>query len=176
MFTRFHRSFEPQFHPERLNELSELKKPSKIFVCSVADLFAEWTPEEWVYKVLVTMQDYPQHEYQLLTKQPRFDSWVLKNYWVGVTVNNQDDVWKIEKVKRVDAKIRFVSFEPLLGNIDCNLENLEWIIIGKLTGSRKVPLQKEWVQNLINQAGDFDIPVFIKNNVGWHEKIQEFPL
>lgn len=192
MFTRFHRSFEPTFHPERLNEPWELKKPSKIFCCSVADLFAEWTPVEWRDAVLESINLCPiNHTFQLLTKNPEripegFYGKQDRPIWIGATITSQSEMWKaIQLYHRVWGHVnRFLSFEPLLEAIDIiqpHLENypylngIDWIIIGKLTGSRKVPLQKEWVQSLIDQARQYNIPIFIKNNVGWPEKIQEFP-
>lgn len=180
LFTRFKKSFEPTFYPERLEELSKLKKPSKIFVCSVADLFAEWTKQEWTKQVIDTINKYPQHEYQLLTKNPELIKKVydLKNCWVGVTINYQSELNKIKHLKKVNCKIKFVSFEPLLENIFLSNEDLngiDWIIVGKLTGSSKVKLQEIWVENILNKARKNNIPIFIKNNVKWRETIQQFP-
>ena len=181
LFTRFHKSFEPTFYPERLKELEKLKKPSKIFVCSVADLFAKWTNSEWTKQVIDTINKYPQHEYQLLTKNPeRIDTgYNLKNCWVGTTITNQSELAKnLGAIKMIDCKVRFLSFEPLLGKIDfskVSLGGIGWIIIGKLTGSKKIKLEGEWVKNILAKAREKNIPVFIKNNVKWKEKIQEFP-
>ena len=180
LFTRFHRSFEPTFHPERLEEPAKLKKPSKIFCCSVSDLFAYWTKEEWREAVIGAIAKYPQHTFQLLTKQPQGIEFFRKpdNIWCGVTVTCQQDVDNnmIRHLrKRTNAKVKFVSFEPLLGEIGCDLRGIDWVIIGKLTGSRAVKLQKEWVENLIKNAEHHDVPVFIKDNLSWHKKVQEFP-
>ena len=73
--------------------------------------------------------------------------------------------------------VPFPSVEPLLGKIigDENLLGFRWIIIGKLTGSKRIPLQNEWVDIILLDAETFSIPVFVKNNVGWTQKIQEFP-
>jgi protein gp37 len=182
LFTRFHKSFEPIFYPERLKELDELKtNGNKIFVCSVADLFAEWTPEDWTKKVLEALNNYPKQEYQLLTKAPdRLNKFKIpSNCWVGVTCNNKEDydkaMWYLPQVK---CKVKFISFEPLLADVGRLefLENINWIIIGKLTGSRKVMLENSWVENIIRQAKEKNIPIFIKNNVNWNKKIQEFPI
>jgi len=179
LFTRFHKSFEPIFYPERLDEPSKLRKPSKIFCCSVSDLFADWTEEGWRNSVLEAINKYPQHTFQLLTKQPQN---INKNYnfspnvWIGATVTTQSEVKNIDIMKKVRCGIRFISFEPLLEKITCNLDGIDWIIIGKLTGSKKVPLQKEWVEELIENARAKKIPIFIKDNVKWSEKIQEFPV
>lgn len=182
LFTRFGRSFEPIFHPERLNEPLELKIPSKIFCCSVSDLFAPWTNPEWREQVLKIIEKSQSlglgHIFQLLTKQPQFIDFNYKfpdNVWVGVTVTNKTEVVNIDLLKRVNAKVKFVSFEPLLDWISPNLNGIDWIIIGKLTGSKKVKLDPLWVRHLIKAARNKGIPIFVKNNVGWKEKIQEFP-
>jgi protein gp37 len=203
MFTRFHRSFEPQFHPERLMQPLFLKKPSKIFCCSVSDIFASWTKPEWRDDVLevikICQTDRPFLTFQLLTKQPEgaIPYYFEKNTWLGATITRQDELDKINVLKSCHAVTKFVSFEPLLEEIDtekpyshydeengepcyhwdelADLDGIDWIIIGKLTGSRRIKLQKEWVEKLIEQARGLDIPIFIKNNVNWHKRIQEFP-
>lgn len=179
LFTRFHRSFEPTFHPERLDEIDKLKKPTKVFVCSVADLFASWTPKEWTKAVLDKIEKAPSYiTFQLLTKNPELidkDYKFPDNVWVGVTVNNQDECWKIEELKMVNAKVKFVSFEPLLSDIHYELDGINWIIIGKLTGSKKVKLEVSWVNHIIEESRKKGIPIFIKNNIKWPIKVQEFP-
>lgn len=175
------RDFKPHFHPERLEEFSKIKKPSKIFVCSCADIFASWTKPEWRESILNEMAKYPQHNYQLLTKQPQeipkgrdFG----KNVWIGATVTKQDEIDKIDEIKKVKCGVKFISFEPLLEETFCNLSGIDWIIIGKLTGSKKIPLQKEWVEHLLLQARKYKIPVFIKNNLKYmysNNLIQEYP-
>lgn len=184
MFARFHKSFKPTFYPERLGEPAKLKKPSKIFVCSVADLFAPWTPIEWMCKVVETIENCPvKHTFQLLTKNPELigkNHQFPDNIWVGTTVTGIGDLKNINEIKKVKAKVKFVSFEPLLANIVRSknpdfLYGLDWVIIGKLTGSKRVKLNPYWVERLLKQAHYCRIPVFIKNNVKWSYKIQEFP-
>lgn len=219
----FPNGFEPTFHSERLSEPYSLKKPSKIFVCSIADLFASWTKEGWTNTVLASMLECPiNHTFQMLTKNPEriMDNWILKhlcgdgfthspnpntqttsrgipnNWWFGTTVTGEDrpipklepflepwhyhvkvngdnvtDAVNIELIKKVPAKIRFVSFEPLLGNIEfddfngVSLKDIQWVIIGKLTGSNRVKLKWEWVENILKEADKYHIPVFEKNNL-----------
>jgi len=181
----FPNGFEPTFHPERLKEPWQLKKPSKIFVCSISDLFAPWTRNEWRDAVLDAISNCPvEHAFQLLTKNPERipDEVFPHNVWVGTTVTNENgDFRNIREIKRVKANCRFVSFEPLLQALpySIDLHGLQWIIIGKLTGSRKVELQKKWVEDLIREALDWDIPVFMKNNLcppfETKDLIQNFP-
>lgn len=181
----FPNDFEPTFYPERLKEPWELRKPSKIFVCSIADLFAAWTPIEWRDAVLDSIFRCPiKHIFQLLTKNPeripeiRFPD----NVWVGATVTNEGkDYRNIREMLKVKAKLRFISFEPLLNSLPhaITLRGIDWIIIGKLTGSRKVKLKRKWVEDIIHEAIDWNIPIFMKNNLqplfSKEELIQEFP-
>lgn len=173
---KFPNGFEPTFHPERLKEPYELKKPSKIFVCSIADIFAPWTPEVWRDAVLDAIFKCPiKHTFQLLTKNPEEipDIYFPGNVWIGTTVTGENGDWRnIEQLSRVRAKIRFVSFEPLLGSIPSSVINsaLAWVVIGKLTGSRKVKLNPVWVYQIVQEAEFWKIPVFLKDNL-----LKEFP-
>jgi protein gp37 len=187
LFTRFHKSFEPCFYRERLKEPYKLKKLSKIFVCSVADLFAPWTPREWWGEVFDSMLWCPiKHTFQMLTKNPELIN--LKgmspkypdNWWFGTTVTTENgDIRNIEAIKKVDGN-HFVSFEPLLGALpkETSLKGIDWIIIGKLTGSRKVELDPIWVERIVREAVALDIPIFLKNNLLKafpFPRLQEFP-
>jgi len=180
----FPNGFEPTFYRERLKEPWELEKPSKIFVCSIADLFASWTPSEWRHEVIKSIYDCPiPHTFQLLTKNPERIDYSFKNYenpvWVGTTVTSENnDAVNIDAIKKVDAKIRFVSFEPLLGPCDFDkhsLEGIQWVIIGKLTGSKRVKLDMSWVMEISKRCNILKIPIFMKNNLGLQNPIQEFP-
>lgn len=184
----FPNGFKPTFHPERLQEPWERKKPSKIFVCSISDLFASWTLTEWRNAVLDSIEGCPvDHIFQLLTKNPEripIGNWAMqKKIWIGTTITNDGgDCKNLEHIKKIQAAVKFASFEPLLGALPLNaplLYGLQWIIIGKLTGSRRVRLKPEWVWDIINRAQCWDIPVFIKNNILKQHpefpKLQEFP-
>lgn len=182
LFKRFHKSFEPTFYPERLNELAKLRKPSKIFCCSVADLFADWTKPKWRDAVLSELSKYPQHTFQLLTKQPQnIRMKALKNVWVGATITCDDEMGNLYDLVDNYRGLKFLSFEPLLSFIEfleldnLYLDQIDWIIIGRLTGSKKVSFNRDAVRHIIREARARDIPIFIKDNVEWEEKIREFP-
>jgi protein gp37 len=179
MFKRFNKSFEPQFHPERLEEPRKLKESSKIFVCSVSDIFAEWTKPEWRDAVLREIKENPQHTFQLLTKQPHLipkDYKFGSNVWIGVTVTNQKDAWRLMHLGSLDCGMRFVSFEPLLEEIPIyHCKGIDWIIVGRLTGA-KHRFEAAWARRIVEIASTCQVPVFVKDNVGWKEKVQEFPL
>jgi protein gp37 len=181
----FPNGFKPTFHQERLLEPWRYKKPSKIFVCSIADLFAPWTPEKWRAEVLMSMLLCPvKHTFQLLTKNPEripLDKTFPENFWLGTTVTCENEDWRnIESIKKVHCGVRFVSFEPLLGEMpkSVSLNGIDWIIIGKLTGSRKVKLDPAWVLHTLKKAFELKIPVFMKNNLKPEiplKLIQEWP-
>lgn len=164
----FPNGFNPTFYPERLKEPWELKKPSKIFVCSIADLFASWTLREWRDRVFENMLNCPiQHQWQLLTKSPEGipKHPFPENWWLGATVTCEEELWKIDVIRGVGCGVRFISFEPLLGKMEPNLQNIDWVIIGKLTGSKRIQLQKEWVIPILAECDIWNIPVFMKNNL-----------
>jgi len=179
----FPNGFEPTFYPDRLKEPYCLLKPSKIFVCSIADLFADWTPQEWRDEVLASVFHCSiKHTFQLLTKSPEgIEKFVRfpENVWVGATVTSEKDAHNISMMTLVDAKIRFISFEPLLGLIDFNtvhcLDGIQWVIVGKLTGSKKVKLEPFWVWEIMRECERHDIPLFMKDNLGFENSVQEFP-
>ena len=201
-FNRWHLdSFIPSFKPERLDQPGKVKKPSKIFVCSMADLFGDWIPTDWITAVLEQVYRNPQHTFQFLTKNPKrlrdFNPWP-SNCWVGTTVTNQADAdERIPWLLRVEAPVRFVSHEPLLGDMVVDhylfedefgnrgqhfvgdykvpFDGINWVIIGAMTGPSAVKPDPAWVQGLIDQYRAAGVPVFLKDNLKWPEKIQEWP-
>jgi len=92
-------------------------------------------------------------------------------------MRNQKEIRRIEILKQAKAKTKFVSFEPLMGEIIADLKGVDWVIIGAMTGpmrNRYKP-KKEWVDRLINIAQAFSIPIFLKDNLKWNKEIKEFP-
>jgi protein gp37 len=174
----FRNGFEPTFHPDRLIDPYRLKKPSKIFTCSMGDMFGSWVPENWTGEILAAMANNPIHTFQVLTKCPenllKWQKFFSPNLWLGVSVARQEDVKRIFYLRMVEPGIRFVSFEPLLGPIDADLYGIDWIIIGAQTCPTRIP-EKGWVQTIIDQARKRGIPIFLKNNLRWPEDIKEFP-
>lgn len=168
----FPNGFKPTFHPERLCEIHLLKKPAKIFVCSCADLFAQWTPNFWRDSVLSEIFACKvKHTFQLLTKNPERIPPIEfpENVWVGTTVTGEGDIDNIEAMRKVRGN-RFVSFEPLLRYLEPDLEGIDWVIIGKLTGARRIKMDWSWVGIILDEAQRNEIPVFMKNNLR-----KEFP-
>jgi len=174
--------FTPHMHPERLEEPYRVKKPSKIFVCSMGDLFGEWVPKYRIEEIIKVAEDNPQHIFQFLTKRPdRYEEFSFpENCWLGTTVNEQFEVFRILHLTESNNKnIKFVSFEPLKGEIRMLFPDpdhvVDWVIIGAQTNPYKPP-KPEWVRNLIQQARSIGAAVFLKDNLRWPVKIQEFPV
>lgn len=176
--------FLPTFHRDRVNppkNPASRKKPAKIFVCSMGDLFDPLVPGEWIYSVYLAMCSAPQHTYQLLTKQPgraRGENFGT-NVWFGVTVNRQSQLEDaIYHLSKVEAGVRYISFEPLLEPIWIPAyasEYLDWLIVGQQTGPGAKSVDIEHAANIKRWADNYSIPVFIKNNCGWWSRYHEFP-
>jgi protein gp37 len=176
--------FEPTFRPERLNEPLKLKKPSKIFVCDMAELFGSWIPDEWIEKILETVKLCPAHTFQFLTKNPqRLNEWIFpQNCWLGTTWDGlpltKENVEILRKKVHTDC-IKYVSFEPLLAPFKGSLEGIDWIIIGELTGtvmdSDELGKVGVWALELCVEAKENNIPVFVKNRLGNVFTAREFP-
>lgn len=183
--------FEPTFHRYRLNEPQQLKKPSKIFVCSVADLFGDWVSDEWIQEVFKACEKAPQHHYLFLTKnflhasKFKFHS----NWWIGKTVTNdknsrlfEGDPWSTDITERAN---QFLSIEPLQGPIPdlpyyAHEYGFKWVIIGAETGpgAKQRQPKREWIKKIVEDCEFRKVPVFMKNSLKeiWQGNlIQEFP-
>jgi len=179
IYHRFWGGFAPAFHPERLDQPRKVKKPSRVFVCSVADLFGSWVPQTWIDQVFEATQDANQHTYIYLTKSTRIKQVSFPdNSWVGVTIDGLTRKPQVilDALLKTDTPLRFVSFEPLLSDVSyLNLDGVDWVIIGAQTGSKKVQPEPEWVNALISQCDAKGIPVFLKDNLTGFPSRREFP-
>lgn len=176
---RFKKSFNPEFHEDRINQPLKIKKPKMIFVCSMADLFGDWVPIEWIEKVKAIVEQTPHLTYQFLTKNPkRYSEFVWpNNAWIGATAINQkmaDNA--INELKKAKAKIKFLSCEPLSDSIRLSGANtINWLIIGACTGRHAFQPDKTWVQNLTNDGRKFNHAIFYKPNLQWQNPPREYP-
>jgi protein gp37 len=131
------------------------KKPRRIFVNSMSDLFHDAVPAEFVAAVWRTMQATRRHTYQILTKRPdrmaelTASLPVLPNVWLGTSVENVDYIGRIDELRQVNAVVRFVSFEPLLGSVAAaDLTGIQWAIVGGESGPRARPMSERWVEEI----------------------------
>ena len=170
--------FTPTLHRYTLDQPSKWCKPRTIFVCSMADLFGSWIPDEWITEVFNACMAAPQHRYLFLTKNPkRYIDLATKgllpvkhdNFWFGSTTTTPETefFWH-------DNLNTFVSIEPILapfkGLVDDGIyptSKTNWIIIGAETGNHKnknVP-EKAWIEEIVSTAKKAGIPVFMKESL-----------
>jgi protein gp37 len=165
-------------HEGRLDQPYRWRKPSRIFVNSMSDLFHKDVPLEFLQKVFKVMEETPHHVYQILTKRDQrlrelapLLTWP-SNVWMGVSVESQAYVHRVDALRSVPAQVRFLSCEPLLGPLALNLEGIHWVIVGGESGAGFRPLQPEWVESLQQQAEMAGVAFFFKQWGGRHPKAQ----
>ncbi len=133
------------------------RRPQRIFVNSMSDLFQDGVDEQAIASVWNVMARAHWHSFQILTKRPermkevlsKPEFAVLPNVWLGTSVESEDYLDRIEVLRNVPAGIRFVSFEPLLGPIVApDLRNIHWAIVGGESGPSARPMQVEWVEQI----------------------------
>lgn len=169
--------FAPTLHPEVLNEPYRWKKSRMVFVCSMGDLFHDAVPVQFICDVMRVITDNPLHTFQILTKRAdnmlRFFSIykVPQNVWLGVTCENAGHYDRIDALRQIkDAPVRFVSAEPLLGNMsDINLMGIHWVITGGETGPRARRANPYWFRFLRDRCLAFEVPFFFKAWGAWGE-------
>lgn len=151
------------------------KRPRKIFVNSMSDLFHKDAEMEFIGRCFFTMIKADWHTYQILTKRPdkmaefsklfvKYFGFPIPNHiWMGTSVENNDTTFRIDELKKVECDMRFVSFEPLLEKIESvDLSGIDWAIIGGESGYHFRPIQKEWILDLIKQCKKQKVKVFFK--------------
>jgi len=166
MARRFGWSFEPHLIPERLKEPFMLGAPSVIQVVSVGDLFG-LNPAD-AERILEVVFDCDRHIFTILTKMPQCGELLKypREVWFGVTVNTQDDVWRLDILRKIDASKKYCLFEPLYGPIDYDLSWLDLIVIGPQNYPLRQP-KPEWVKSVVENAGQARI--FFKSKLKYKE-------
>ena len=177
----FPAGFDPMFRPDRLGEPAADRRPRRIFVSSMGDLFGDWVPDEWINAVLDAAREGPRHTFQFLTKNPaRYAEFDLPpNGWYGATVDQAETLGRLEDLRGLGG-ITFVSFEPLLGPIDPDLTGIDWVIVGALSRAGRVPAmlpESRWVQDIIYPAREAGARIFLKNSLDelGFGPMQEYP-
>jgi protein gp37 len=155
------------------------RKPRKIFVNSMSDLFQDGVPDGFIRRVWQVMEQTPRHIYQILTKRPenmvrtlRSGGFrVLPNVWLGTSVETARYVGRIGVLRRVPAQVRFVSFEPLVASVGkVDLTGIHWAIVGGESGPRARPMDEEWVEQIHSQCRACDVAFFFKQWGGVNKK------
>lgn len=192
--------FKVTFHPNRLKEPLKLRKPSRIFVCSMGDILHDNVEPVVLAMILDIVSRCPQHTFLVLTKRPErmvedirqnamIAGWFKKplpNLWWGVTVENNDYLWRIAHLLQIPAAVRFVSVEPMLGPVGLNdigfdgvrlkaecfcdsprSAGLDWVICGGETGPGARPMHPDWVRSLRDQCRAARVPFLFKQWGEW---------
>ena len=195
--------FLPTFHRYKLGEPQRWKKPRNIFVCSMADLFGDWVPDEWIDAVISSTQSALQHRYLFLTKNPkRYDDWLerfeewrakgieeVANCWFGASASTNKELdranesraqWlSIEPIRERIAtdENQFMEVDPYIGY---EQKRWEWVVIGAETGNskHKIVPKREWVEEIVKVCKEYGTPVFMKESLRelmGEDFRQEFP-
>jgi protein gp37 len=139
-----------------------------VFVNSMSDLFHDDVPDIFVEKVFGVMADTPHHTYQVLTKRSKRLARVAHrlpwppNVWMGVSVEHQNYSFRVDHLRQVPARVRFLSVEPLLGPVSLDLDGIHWVIAGGESGHRSRPMNSEWVESLRDQCQKAGVAFFFK--------------
>lgn len=152
-------------------------KPRLVFVNSMSDLFHQKVPTSFVERVWEVMRQTPQHTYQILTKRPDRMADItqtlglLPNVWLGTSVEGPKVIHRIDELRSVNAIVRFVSFEPLIGSVaGANLSGIHWAIVGGESGPRSRPMQVLWVDEIQAACQRFGTAFFFKQWGGKNKK------
>lgn len=171
----YQNGFQLSLLPERLNQPIKRKKPTTYFVNSMSDLFHKDIPFSFIDKVFDVIRQTPQHRYQILTKRENQLLMYFKNrnvpdnVWLGVSVENiKQGLPRIEVLRKIPAKIRFLSIEPLLEDLGkLDLSGIHWVIVGGESGNKARPMKESWVLNIQRQCTRKNIAFFFKQWGTW---------
>jgi protein gp37 len=161
--------FDVTLHPDALTIPYGWKSPRVVFVNSMSDLFHARVPLDFVRQVFKVMADTPQHTYQVLTKRarrlrqlaPKLD-WPA-NVWMGVSVESEAELARVDDLRQVPAAVRFLSCEPLLGPLPgLDVQGIDWVIAGGESGPRHRPLDEAWVTGIRDLCQEADVAFFFK--------------
>jgi len=169
--------FDLTLQPGTLELPLKWKRPRKVFVNSMSDLFHKDVPAEFIARVFEVMNRCPQHSFQILTKRPEIAAmhagglkWT-ENIWMGTSVENALVMHRLEDLKRVPARIRFLSIEPLIGALPrLKLSGIDWVIVGGESGPGARPMKVEWVRQIREQCLAAGVAFFFKQWGGVNKK------
>ncbi|MBS1514150.1 MAG: phage Gp37/Gp68 family protein [Bacteroidetes bacterium] len=174
---KYKKGFKIAIHPETLDIPRKWKKPRLIFVNSMSDLFHPGVPLSFIKKVFKTMNECPQHTFQVLTK--RADrlhklsnklTWT-NNIWMGVSVEDEKVIDRIDYLRETGAFVKFLSLEPLIGPLsNLDLTNINWAIVGGESGPKSRQMLKEWVIEIKDQCEEQNVGFFFKQWGGRNKK------
>ncbi len=169
--------FQVTVHEETFEYPLLIKKPKVIFVNSMSDLFHETIADEVILRLFDVMRKASWHTFQILTKRAErlsqmnsFIEWP-DNIWAGVSVETSDYFSRIDHLRTTNAKIKFLSVEPLLGPLpDLDLTNIDWVIVGGESGPKSRKMEEDWVIQIRDACITQNVPFFFKQWGGTNKK------
>lgn len=172
--SKYKDNFKVVEHPNSLQEPSSWRKPKLVFVNSMSDLFHKEVSTDYIKQVFKAMNENPKHTFQVLTK--RADrllelnselNWT-PNIWIGVSIEDNNVLERVEYLNQTGAQIKFLSMEPLLGPVDdLNLDGINWVIVGGESGPKSRPMEVEWVNQIHEKCIAAGVPFFFKQWGAW---------
>lgn len=174
---KYRDAFKVRAHEDQLHIPYTWKSGKIVFVNSMSDLFHKDIPLGFIKKVFDVMNDNPNHVFQLLTKRAQrlFEvhnelKWT-HNIWMGVSVENGDVTERIDYLRKTNARVKFLSCEPLIGPLpNLDLEKIDWVIVGGESGHNPRPMEPDWVLDIQEQCLDADVRFFFKQWGGRNKK------
>jgi protein gp37 len=151
---RYKDGFAVTLHDDMVDRPFSWRRPRLVFVNSMSDLFHPKVPSDFIRRVFSVMAETPQHTYQVLTKRPKRVARMANtlpwptNVWMGVSIESQNFDWRIDDLRAVPAKTRFLSCEPLLGPLELDLSGIHWVIVGGESGHGFRPIEAEWARQI----------------------------
>ncbi|MCL4694468.1 MAG: DUF5131 family protein [Candidatus Hydrogenedentes bacterium] len=175
--TNYRNGFQVTLHPHMLELPLRWRKPQRIFVNSMSDLFHEKVPRDYIVQVFDVMRRADWHQFQVLTKRSeRLRELASEldwppNVWMGVSVENDKYVSRIDDLRHTGAQTKFLSLEPLLGPLPgLDLKGIHWVIVGGESGPGARPMDALWVVDIQRQCAKAKVPFFFKQWGGVNKK------
>lgn len=148
------------------------KEPRRIFVNSMSDLFHPEVSDEYIHRIMDVIEEADQHVFQALTKHGadngRLAEWERwpENLWMGVTVEKHTRKYRIDELRKTDAVVKWISFEPLVGPVSPHLEGIDWAVVGGESGDGHRDMDHAWARFIRRKAAHRNIPYFFKQSAG----------
>lgn len=170
----YQNGFDVTLQPDKLKQPLHWKRPRRIFVNSMSDLFHEDVPDDFIHDVFDVMSEAHWHTYQVLTKRPErimsaleLVGFLPSHIWIGTSVERADTMARIDHLVAIPAVVRFLSLEPLLGPLErIPLMDIDWVIVGGESGPKARPMDPDWARNIRDQCQEAGVPFFMKQMSG----------
>lgn len=174
---KYSNGFDLTLHENALEIPYTWKKSKVVFVNSMSDLFHKEVPLSFIRKVFKVINENPQHVFQVLTKRAdvllkhnEHLNWT-SNIWMGVTIENDTVLERMDLLKKTSAHLKFLSCEPLIGTLGMlDLNGIDWVIVGGESGRKPRPMEEKWVVEIQKQCADKNVPFFFKQWGGRNKK------